>query len=90
MNNGNMPANPVKGCDGTFIDDNKDNAQWLKQCKPSIGLTKREAFAMAAMKGLLAQSGFPTSINGVDICEYGLCASAAVQQADALLKELSK
>ena len=52
------------------------------------GLTKREAFAMAAMQGLL-NSEYPTVINGVDVCEYELCAQAAVKQADALLKELS-
>ena len=51
MSNGNMPANPVKGCDGRFIDDNEINNSWMENCNPSIGLTKREAFAMAAMQG---------------------------------------
>ena len=54
------------------------------------GLTKREAFAMAAMQGLLSSTNYPASINGVDACEYKLCASASVLQADALLVELDK
>ena len=46
------------------------------------GLTKREAFAMAAMQGILSHSfgrGNPEE-----------CAIAALQNADALLKELEK
>jgi len=86
MSNGNMPANPVKGCDGTFIDDNEDNAQWLKQCKPSTGLTKREAFAMAAMQGLCANQYFIANRDS----SYKEIASNAKFMADALLKELDK
>lgn len=44
------------------------------------GLTKRELFAAMAMQGLLA--GFAE--------DYEQTASAAVKQADALLKELAK
>lgn len=86
MNNGHMPANPVKGCDGRFIDCTDDNMQWIKQCKPSIGLTKREAFAMAAMQGLFSNSGtikFLTDI-GSTISEQSVLA------ADKLLAELEK
>jgi len=46
------------------------------------GLTKREAFAMAAMQGILSHSfgrGNPEE-----------CAIAALQNADALLAELEK
>ena len=46
------------------------------------GLTKRETFAMAAMQGILSHSfgrGNPEE-----------CAIAALQNADALLKELEK
>ena len=83
MKNGDMPA--------TAQSNNEIAKAFMEveDCAPN-GLTKREAFAMAAMQGLLANSEFPTSINGVEVCEYGLCASAAVQQADALLKELAK
>ena len=76
MKNGNMPAHPFT---------QKPEYQYQE-----IGLTKREAFAMAAMQGLLSSKNYPTSINGVDVCEYQLCASASVKQADALLAELEK
>ena len=79
-NNGNMPANPVKGCDGRFIDCTDDNMQWLKQCAPSVGLSKREAFAMAAMQGLASFESL--SLDAI--------ASEAVGLADALLTELEK
>lgn len=80
MSNGNMPANPVKGCDGAFIDDNEINNQWIEQCKPSLGLTKREAFAMAAMQGILSHSFGRGSTDEL--------AKMATACADSLLKEL--
>lgn len=47
------------------------------------GLTKREAFALAALKGLLSSdTGFTTYHNEI--------ASRSVSLADALLKELEK
>lgn len=46
------------------------------------GLTKREAFAMAAMQGLLAY--------GIDTGNYAQLASDAIKHADALLAELAK
>lgn len=82
MNNGDMPTNPVKDCAGTFIDENDFNGEWLKQCKPSIGLTKRESFAMAAMQGILSHSfgrGTPDEL-----------ARQSIRCADALLEELAK
>lgn len=85
MSNANMPANPVKGCDGRFIDDNELNDCWMDNCKPSIGLTKREHFAAMAMQGLLSDSGVVGGTDGIDAC-----AQAAVWIADALLKELAK
>lgn len=49
------------------------------------GLTKREAFAMTAMQGLLAQS------NGSAMSsDMGMGAKYCVDMADALLKELEK
>ncbi len=80
-NNGYMPANPVKGCDNRFIDCTDDNMQWLKQCAPSVGLSKREDFAMAAMQGICASG---PSISNSDI------AIQSIDLADALLKELEK
>ena len=51
------------------------------------GLTKREAFAMAAMQGLLANSE-PNSWSEEQW--YKAFSSQAVNHADALLKELAK
>jgi len=85
MNNGDSPATAcvVKASEqGKALGYSADTNY--------TGMTKREAFAMAAMQGLLANIEFPTCVNGVDVDEYELCANAAVKQADALLKELSK
>lgn len=49
---------------------------------PSGGLTKREAFAMAALKGMLSNSDESWTPQGY--------ASEAVIYADALLEELAK
>ena len=83
MNNGNNPANPLTGdayIDFSMYDETKDGASsYNPECQ---GLTKRETFAMAAMKGILSHSfgrGNPEE-----------CAIAALQNADALLKELAK
>jgi len=50
---------------------------------PLTGLTKREAFTMAAMQGLIA-SDIENIYTTTDIAEI------SVTQADALLKELAK
>ena len=81
-NNGYMPASPVKGCDGKFIDCTDDNMQWLKQCAPSLGLSKREKFSMAAMQGFISNS----SLSGAP----EECAEQSLRYADALLAELEK
>ena len=54
---------------------------------PLTGLTKREAFAMAAMQGILANSE-PNSWNEEQW--YRNFSKQAVNHADALLKELAK
>jgi len=86
MNNGDMPVTPISDSYGRirpFTDDDGFSSM-------ATGLTKREAFAMAAMQGLLA-NGIPDSaVYGVPCNEYELLAAASVLQADALLKELSK
>lgn len=89
MSNANMPANPVKGCDDRFIDDNEMNDSWIENCKPSIGLTKREAFAMAAMQNILTQYN-PFEQGDFDSSNYEEVAINSVGLADALLKELDK
>ena len=54
------------------------------------GMTKREAFAMAAMQGIIAGFDPETKCNGcyIPASEYPLLMSQAVQLADELLKQL--
>lgn len=78
MKNADMPASPVINSEGfptriSFIQD---------EPLAATGLTKREAFAMAAMQGLLA-SGCGLQ-NQYDLAHQSLAA------ADALLAELEK
>ena len=76
--NGNAPAYPKLGA-------------WLagpngsEYVSGSDGLTKREAFAMAAMQGILAG---PEAVT--EACAPGDIARYAAQAADALLAELAK
>ena len=74
IKNGDMPASPsqARGQGGEFIDE------------LSEGLTKREAFAMAAMQGICGD-GIPGTHHMPN-----QTAADAVAQADALLKELAK
>lgn len=83
MNNSDMPASPVRGCDnGLFnLKDGMTDSNYLEQGQFSTGLTKREAFAMAAMQGMLVK--FKDQIVSTD--DIALC---SVQQADSLLKQL--
>ena len=56
---------------------------------PFGGLTKREAFAMAAMQGLLA-GGWGDSVPHDDVAATSDAAAFSVMYADALLAELNK
>ena len=85
MNNSDMPASPAK----VTIDRDDESIgpfQFGNDDFECEGLTKREAFAMAAMQGLCAnQYNIITESNA-----RSNLAKEAVQQADALLKELEK
>ena len=72
MNNGDLPAAPLSAEASRRIDDG---------VYIYIGLTKREAFAMAAMQGLLA--GGADNDSGI-----GENTDTAVYYADALLAAL--
>lgn len=77
MKNSDMPVTPIFSSNGRiqpFTDDNGFSSM-------ATGLTKREAFAMAAMQGILAA--------GIDEMNVDI-ALAATLQADKLLEELSK
>jgi hypothetical protein len=81
INNGTCPAYAmpiaVNGAGDVVSTGENLHPDWL-------GMTKREAFAMAAMQGALS-SGIPGT-------HYQplVCAEQAVQFADALLAELAK
>ena len=90
IENGDMPANPsnldVTEYAGTI------NCSYNKRL---TGLTKRETFAMAAMQGLLSNSGGVIQQNpmsGTSWCngDASTMASLSLECADALLKELAK
>lgn len=73
MKNSDMPI--------AFVDEN--DAEFVRQCRPVRGLTKREYFAGLAMNRILAKDE-----RGVMSPE--ITAQAAVRMADALLAELDK
>ena len=76
ISNGNLPAHPpsVSNSDGVFEDSDS--------CGLGYGMTKREAFAMAAMQGILSHAfGRGTKEE---------LAIQSLECADALLKELAK
>ena len=74
LNNSDMPSSPVFRSDG-FMARGNDGEKYR-------GLTKREAFAMAAMQGFAAAN------EQYSTTEF--MAGDAVKWADALLLELSK
>ena len=86
MKNSDMPATAVE-----FRNPNMSGGEDIGQWR---GLTKREAFAMAAMQGLMANSHLAevlTSIDKVsDESAQDVLILTSVQCADYLLKELEK
>ena len=70
MKNGDRPAHP---------------APWLEQDLDSVGLTKREEFAKAAMIGFLC-----TDITKENEWSVSKIVKGSVYMADALLAELEK
>jgi len=86
LNNGDMPASPIRGADNTIFTSHDAGA--IEGLGLLVGLTKREAFAMAAMQNILTQYN-PYEQGDFDSSDYELTAKNAVGLADALLKELS-
>lgn len=85
MDNANKPANPTK----ISIDRDNDKIkpyQFSNDGFVSLGLTKRERFAMAAMQGMLPEFKSDQS----EIPHQSLIAEYAVHYADALLTELNE
>jgi len=80
MNNADMPAMPIK--EDVWADP-RDPGKGIISC---TGLTKREAFAMVAMQGILSN---PYWNEFGDFSADGI-AESATRNADALLAELAK
>jgi hypothetical protein len=76
MNNSDMPASPLYF---------KSADEQLKI--EAFGLTKREAFAMAAMQGWLSRC---SNVPHTHELKPEIMAEVSVSMADALLKELDK
>jgi len=78
MNNGDMPASPVVTADNIH----------------HKGLSKREAFAMAAMQGLVANSHLADVLTSIDSLSDSSAQEVLIRTsvlcADDLLKELEK
>jgi len=81
MKNGDLPAMPVDTAQ--LYESRCNNGTWELG---SLGLTKREMFAMAAMQGLLSLGA---TYKGSTTNKH-LLAADAVAHADALLAELEK
>lgn len=82
MNNGDKPAMPTSAQPGGY--HNPHNPHAIAAPITEGGMTKREAFAMAAMQGEIAGSA------GGQRPAPGSAAQYAVECADALLAELDK
>mgnify|MGYP003649890058 CR=1 FL=1 len=80
MNNSDMPAMPQSGTEGNS-GDLTNSQDW-----GGSGLTKREHFAIELMAAARANAYM---FERVDTCSLYL-AIGAIQDADALLKELDK
>ena len=81
IKNGDLPAMPNITSHGIATSE-LELAEMLSEGRVTIGLTKREQFAMAAMQGLAcekARFNYPSGL-----------ANHAVILADALLAELEK
>jgi len=83
MDNGNTPANPVSGADNIPFNTSQG---WPGNL--TTGLTKREAFAMAAMQGLVGNEYLMKDAYKTD--SFGEFSTIAVAFADNLLAELDK
>lgn len=78
LSNGDLPVTPLVMENGHPYHASQ---VCFENAPLTSGLTKREAFAMSAMQGILSHSG---------LCRPEEQAAQSIKCADALLKELSK
>jgi hypothetical protein len=83
MKNGDLPAMPNLASSGIATSE-RELAEMLSEGRVTVGLTKRETFAMAAMQGLLS------SLTPDDDLTPRELARCAALNADALLAELER
>ncbi len=79
MNNGDLPANPVRGANNVPFDSKQGFPSGL-----TVGLTKREYFAAMAMQGMLSNN----HLNGGNGFSGDEISNLSAQAADSLLKAL--
>ena len=93
MKNADMPATAIFNAKGGVLDltDGTVDSGYLSQNGRvfATGLTKREAFAMAAMKNILSSYN-PYEQGQFDSSDFELTVTNAIGLADAMLKELDK
>ena len=87
MNNGNNPAHPLTGDAYTNFASYDDKNQFTSYDPQCQGLTKREAFAMAAMQGILSNE---TIMDYIENDNDLTVVNQSVDIANKLLKELEK
>ncbi len=80
MSEANYPAYPANP---QVMIDAHSGGSWEMA---SLGLTKRERFAMAAMQGMISSGDMELAEDGVE----SFIAECSVKYADALLAELAK
>lgn len=90
MKNADKPITPLYGVTGKLFLDSGDqlDTDYIRQCKPLIGLTKREAFTMAAMQGLLSNEGWTGTKTSSANNNPEAIAKLSVLIADQILKIL--
>jgi len=85
MKNSDKPITPLYGANGVpFTEATNIDVSYIEQCRPLMGLTKREYFAAMAMQGLLSN---PEQINTTN---FEWVAVHSVGYADELLKQLEQ
>lgn len=82
MKNADTPAMPVRRADGRPMTlCNQDDADYIRDLQPAIGLTKREHFAAMALQACMARGGYRS---------WQALSADSVEIADALLAELER